>query len=219
MSSDNPLHALPLTYSGPPLDGARAATILLHGRGHSPQWMLELAQRVDLKEMPFVAVPAANNTWYPASFLAPFEKNQPHLDWALERVESVVRELESKGVTRSQIALVGFSQGACLACEYLYRTRGKWGAVAALTGGLIGPPGVTWDVTQSNTEVTARVTAPMLMATSAIDEWVPLARVEESAKVFRGLGAELEFHVYPNREHLVSDEEVVLLRKLLARLL
>jgi phospholipase/carboxylesterase len=209
----SPLDALPLVRRGPPVGSVGAATVLLHGRNRDPNDMLDLAERVALPGMPFVAIPAHAGTWYPESFLAPLARNEPHLGWALARVESVVCELEREGAARGRIAIVGFSQGACLACEYVFRTPTRWGAVAALTGGLIGPPETEWVPTG------ALAGTPLLLATSDVDAWVPLDRVAATEKVFRSMGGAVDFRVFAGREHLVSDDEVVLTRALLAPLL
>jgi phospholipase/carboxylesterase len=210
---ENPLHALSVSRAGPSPRSAGAATVLLHGRGRTVREMLDLAEKLALPGMPFVAVPAAEGTWYPESFLVPRERNEPRLGWALERLEAVVRELEEGGLARQHIALVGFSQGACLASDYLFRTPLRWGALAALTGGLIGPPGTTWIPTGS------LAGTPVLLATSDIDELVPLARVEETAEVFRSMGAAVDLRVYAGRSHLVSDAEILATRSLLSSLL
>ena len=201
-SDPSPLSALPVARAGPSPRSAGVATVLLHGRGRTPMEMLALAERLSLPGMPFLALTAAGGTWYPESFLAARERNEPHLGWALDRVEAVVRGLEGEGVPRERIALVGFSQGACLAAEYVFRRPGRWGALVALTGGLIGPAGTSWtsDASLGGT--------PVLLTGSDVDEWVPLARVKETADVFRAMGAEVRLRACPGRSHLVSDDEV-----------
>ncbi len=175
--------------------------------------MLALAAQLALPEMSFVAPRAARGTWYPESFLAPRAHNEPHLGWALERVESVIGDLEEHGLPRDRIALLGFSQGACLATEYVFRSPSRWGAVAALTGGLIGPPGTRWEPSGT------LAGTPALFTTSDADEWVPIERVKETVEVFRSMRAEVDLRVYPEREHAVSAEEVDAARSLLRRLL
>ena len=209
----NPLDALALTWLGPSPRSAGAATVLLHGRNRDANDMLDLAARLSLPAMPFVAVSAAGGSWYPESFLAPVASNEPHLGWALGRVESVVRDLEQHGVPRARVAIVGFSQGACLACEYLFRTPGRWGALAALTGGLIGPRGTEWATTGSLDGT------PVLLSTSDVDEWVPLDRVRETDKTFRAMTGSVDLRVHPGKDHSVTHDEVGLTRALLAPLL
>jgi phospholipase/carboxylesterase len=211
--SSNPFHALDPVRVGPSPRDAGAATILLHERYRSPEDILDVARRLELPAMPFLAVPAHDGTWYPESLLAPPSCNQPHLGWALERIETIVGKLEGEGVPRERMAFLGFSQGACLAAEYFLRSPCRWGALAALTGGLLGPPGTTWE-SAGNLAGT-----PVFLATSDIDEQVPLERVEATADLFREMGAAVDLRVYPGRGHLVSDDEVRAARSLLGSLL
>jgi phospholipase/carboxylesterase len=210
---ENPLDALPVLRAGPETTSARAVTVLLHGRGRKAEEMLDLAGQLALPEMSFVALTAAHGTWYPESFLAPRGRNEPHLGWALERIEALIEELERDGVPRARIAWMGFSQGACLATEYVFRSPSRWGGLAALTGGLIGPLETTWETAGD------LAGTPVLLTTSDVDEWVPLARVKMTADVFRSMHAEVDLRVYPGRSHVVSLEEIEATRSLLARLL
>jgi predicted esterase len=210
---ENPLHALPVLRAGPEATSARAVTVLLHGRGRKAEEMVDLAGQLALPEMSFVALAAAHGTWYPESFLAPRARNEPHLGWALERIDALIAELETDGVSRERIAWMGFSQGACLATEYLFRSPSRWGGLASLTGGLIGPPETTWEPAGNLTGT------PVLLTTSDVDEWVPLERVQKTADVFRSMGGEVDLRVYPGRSHLVSPEEIGATRSLLERLL
>jgi predicted esterase len=211
----NPLSDLPLLTSGRDRASARAVTILVHGRARTPEEMIALAARFDLPEMAFVAPTAAGGTWYPESFLAPFEKNQPHLDFALARLEEIVRALEAEGFSRNRIALVGFSQGACLLAEYVSRNAQRWGAIALLTGGYCGPEN------QHREKVGDFDETPIFMGIGDSDAWVPLARAKETAMFFAELGAEIDLRITPSMEHVVSDEQIretsLMLAKLLTR--
>src|SRR3954469_8479084 len=129
----------PVLRAGPAPEEAPATLILLHGRGASAEDILSLCEELGLRELSALAPQAAGNTWYPQSFLAPLEANQPYLDSALRRVESIVSDLLKRGVASERIAILGFSQGACLTCEFIARRPRHYGAAMALTGGLIGP--------------------------------------------------------------------------------
>jgi predicted esterase len=196
----------PVLYAGRSLAEARAVAILVHGRNGTPQLMLELAARLQLPQLAYVAVSAAGNTWYPQSFLKALEENQPHLDDALQRLDALVHELQTEP---RNLALVGFSQGACLASEYVHRRGGRWGALVAFTGGLIGPPGTSW------AGGPPLLGTPVFLGTGDPDPFVPVARVRETAEVLRRQGAEVELREYPGRDHLVSDDEVARARRLL----
>ncbi|WPN49678.1 MULTISPECIES: alpha/beta hydrolase [unclassified Pseudomonas] len=211
--SANPHLQYPTLASGPAPEAQGGAAILIHGRTQSPADMLAITARINLPDIPYFAIQAAQHSWYPDKFMAPLENNQPALDFALARLEAAVVELENRGIARSRIVLIGFSQGACLACEYLYRHPHRWGGLIAFTGGLIAPPGTSW-LTPDKLAGT-----PVFFGNSEADPWVPLARTEETAEVFRRMGAEVELQVYNGRGHEVGDEEIALGRDLLQRTL
>lgn len=200
-------------YVGPAPEVAGLVTILIHGRNQQPSFMLEVAERIGLDDMSYAAIEAADNTWYPYGFMARLKDNNPSLDYALERLDHLIRELEAKSIKRENIVLLGFSQGACLACEYVYRNPERYGALIALTGGLIGPSGTIWD------EVDSLCGTPVFMSNGDRDEWVPLHRTQESAQVFERLGAHVQLEVFPGRAHLVNDQEVEHARLFLERLM
>jgi predicted esterase len=204
--SDNPHLSQPVaTYGARPPDAALAA-ILLHGRGQGPGFMIDIAQRLALPHAAWRALTADQCSWYPLGFMAPVQDNQPRLDWALEALEAQVAALQTEGFARERIALIGFSQGACLACEYAWRRPGRWAAVIGFTGGLIGPPGTTWAGGGSLHGT------PVLLTGGDTDPWVPWARVTETAEAFAGMGAAVSLRLYPGRGHLVSDAEIGLAR-------
>src|SRR5271170_6781324 len=131
----------PLATSGPAVVDADLALLLMHGRGATAQSMLSLVDALELEAVSALAPQAAGNTWYPNSFLAPMESNQPFLDSALRRIETIIDELAARGLGHERIALMGFSQGACLASEFVARRPRRYGGLIGLSGGLIGPPG------------------------------------------------------------------------------
>jgi len=142
---DDPHSYQPIYRLGPELVDSEAVAIFLHGRGSTAQQILSIYNELELERVSALAPQAAGHTWYPQSFLAPVEANQPYLDSALRRVEFVISSVLADGLTADRIALVGFSQGACLASEYIARNPRRYGAAVIFTGGLIGPPGTLRD--------------------------------------------------------------------------
>src|SRR5262249_23208092 len=130
----------PIMSGGLAPERAEGALVLVHGRGASARSILGLHEEFGLPRIAALAPQAAGNTWYPHSFLAPLEANQPYLDSALRRLETLVSELLGRGLRSERIALLGFSQGACLTLEFAARHPRRYGAVIGFTGGLIGPP-------------------------------------------------------------------------------
>ena len=187
---------------GEPLDSTAAGVVLLHGRGGTAASMLELASAMPGLRVSWLAPEAPGNTWYPRSFLAPIEANEPSLSRALGTVDEVVGELVDSGLDRSRIVLMGFSQGACLAAEYALRNPAKYGGLLLLTGGAIGPEGTTWEG-PADFDGT-----PVFAGTGDPDPHVPVDRVRETVDVLSRRGAAVELEVYPGMPHTVNDDEL-----------
>jgi len=208
-SRESPHRDQPVVRRGAPPEAAKAAALLLHGRGGSARGMLVLADEARVPDVTFVAPRAAAHTWYPERFLAPLERNEPWLGSALELLDRVVGELADAGVPRERAVLVGFSQGACLALEYAARRGGRYGGVAALSGGLIGPPGRSWEYG------TSLDGTPVFLGCSDRDPHIPEERVHESGRVLESLGAEVRVEIYPGLGHTVNGEELEAVRGML----
>ena len=199
------LHAgQPLRHVGAPLATARAAMVMVHGRGGSAEDILSLSEVFGAASSgwAFVAPQAANSTWYPERFMAPTERNEPWLSSALETLGRTVAQVEAAGIPSGRIVLLGFSQGACLASEWVARHAKRWGGVAVLSGGLIGPDGSPRDYAGTLAET------PVLMGCSDRDPHIPLPRVRETATVFERLGAAVDLRVYPGGPHGVVEDEI-----------
>jgi len=199
----------PVLHFGPPLEGARLAVIAIHGRGAAADDMIGLARELRLDDVAFLAPQAANNTWYPYSFLTPMERNEPWLSSAIARVASLVSALNDDGIDADRIALIGFSQGACLALECAARSPRRYAAVAALSGGLIGPPGTPRDYAGS------LAATPVFLGCSDVDPHIPIERVQESAAVMKGMGATVDLRIYKGMGHTVNGDEIEAVRGLL----
>lgn len=194
---------------GPSPEQADATLVLLHGRGATADSILALHAELELPSLAAVAPQAEGHTWYPYSFLASIEENQPFLDSALRRVESLVTDLLARGVASQKIALLGFSQGACLACESVARHPRRYGAIIAFTGGLIGPPGTPRNYAGS------LAGTPIFLGTGDPDPHVPFERVQETARVFERMGGNVELRRYSGMSHSINEEELAAARSLL----
>lgn len=202
----------PVRTSGVPPEEAAAAMVLLHGRGASAESILTLADKLgDPPGFAYAAPQAAGHTWYPYSFLAPLEQNEPWLSSALEAVGAVVSELEDAGLDASQIILLGFSQGACLALEFAARNARRYGGVIAFSGGLIGPDTPLRDAAGSLDGT------PVFLGCSDVDPHIPASRVHASADVLERLGADVTKRIYPGMGHTVNDDEIAWARALMLK--
>jgi len=207
-----PHRGRPVLAAGRPLGEADAAMILVHGRGGSAADMLGLAAELHRPELAYLAPQAAGNTWYPYSFLAPLEQNEPGLSSGLEVLADLVAHLHQAGIPAERIVLLGFSQGACLSLEFAARNARRWGGVVALSGGLIGPLGTPRSYAGSFDG------APVFLGCSDRDPHIPKERVDESATVCERMGAVVTERIYPGLGHTVNEDELDFVRELVAPL-
>jgi len=196
---------------GTPPKNARAAIILIHGRGATAEDIFSLGEEMTtgLPGVALVAPQASGNTWYPQRFLAPLEQNEPFLSSALDVIGRLVSGLGQNGLKPENIVLLGFSQGACLSLEFAARNPRRYGGVVGLSGALIGPPGMARNL-KGSLEGT-----PTYLGCSDRDAHIPLASVDESAEILARLGAEVTKSIFPGMGHTVNSEELSVVQTLL----
>jgi predicted esterase len=194
---------------GPLPAASRVTVILVHGRGATAESILSLADALDLPDVAYLAPQAAGQTWYPHSFLTAIDENEPFLTSALNALSELVGDLNAQGVPPERVGFIGFSQGGCLSLEFVARHARRYAAVAGLSAGLIGPPGTPRDYTGSLEKT------PVFLGCSDTDSHIPLARVHESADVFRRLDAEVEERIYPAMGHTINQDEIEAVRAVL----
>ena len=196
--------------AGAALDEASSAIIAIHGRGADAADIINLAGEVAPPGVVILAPNAVGQTWYPYRFIEPIERNEPYLTSALNLIDRLFARLAEADISRSQVALLGFSQGACLALEYAARNAQRYGAVVGYSGGLIGPIGMTFAYPGSMDGT------PVFLGCSDVDAHIPVGRVEETARVMTGLGAAVDLRIYPGMGHTVNRDEIQAVRSLLA---
>jgi predicted esterase len=202
VAQGDPHHGQPILQFGPQPSAARLTMIMVHGRGASAEDMLRLAAELGTTDVAYLAPQAAGRTWYPCSFLSPIQDNEPGISSGLRVLSGLVNGLAAQQIPYTRIALLGFSQGACLSLELAARHPRRYAAIVGLSGGLIGPPGTPRDYLGALDE------APVFLGCSDIDAHIPLARVHESAEVFRRMGASVDERIYPGMGHTVSADEI-----------
>jgi phospholipase/carboxylesterase len=196
------MHKKNIQTAGKPLKEADKALILIHGRGADARDILGLASQLNVSEYSLLAPEATNNSWYPYSFLAEPEQNEPWLSSALDLLKEIVEEVTKHGISTENIYLLGFSQGACLALEFAARHAQKMGGIVALTGGLIGDKIYQENYTGDFNET------PIFLGTGNPDPHVPVERVKESANILEKMNAQVHLKVYEGRPHTVSQDEI-----------
>lgn len=192
----------PVATAGTPLPNAATAMILVHGRGASAESMLLFADEFNQDDIHYRAIQARGHSWYPRSFLAPRQQNQPGINSGLQAIADQVAELNRAGVPTSRMVLLGFSQGACLTSEYAARHPDCYGGVIAFSGGLIGE-----EIDPDDYSGTLEET-PVFLGCSDRDPHIPLERVEETEQVFRRLKADVTKKIYKGMGHTVNEDEI-----------
>ncbi len=216
VDSDNPFHGphqgKPVSKAGASPEEADVAMILVHGRGASADSMLLFADEFDRSNIHYRAIQADRHTWYPNSFLAPREQNQPGISSGLQAIYDELKTLNESGIATKKIMLLGFSQGACLSSEFAARHPQRFGGLAILSGGLIGPE-VSLDNYSGSFEGT-----PVFMGCSDYDPHIPQERVHDTAEILEALGADVTKKIYPKMGHTVNEDEIGHVRQMLDKL-
>jgi predicted esterase len=201
----------PVIRFGEDVENAKLTVILLHGRGATAESMIPIAQALQMNGISFFIPQAAMNRWYPNTAFGPLEANEPDLSSALEKVDTLVKEAYQMGFSAPQIAFGGFSQGACLASEYVARHAKSYAGLFIFSGALIGPPGMPRDYTGSFDGM------PVFIGGSDVDPWVAQDLLRDTASVFEKMGADVDFRTYPGMGHTVNQDEIDRVRALLLK--
>lgn len=201
-SATGPHQGQPIITAGEPLAHASAAMILVHGRGANAADILTLADHIGMPGFAYLAPQAAHNTWYPQSFLADLDQNEPHLSSALETIAELVDHVLDAGTPAEKIVIGGFSQGACLTSEFAARNPKRYGGLLVLSGGLIGPPNTARNYTGTFSNM------PVFLGCSNVDVHIPEERVHESAHVFEKMGAQVVKTIYADMGHTIIGDEI-----------
>jgi len=196
-------------YAGVAHESASGAMIMIHGRGATAESIITLADEFGDHNLHLAAPQAAQFQWYPYSFLAPTERNEPGLSSGLQAIHDIRTDLNQKGIPDEKIILLGFSQGACLASEYAARHPAKYGGLIVFSGGLIGD--------ELNTEEYAGSLkgTRVFLGCSNIDPHIPEVRVNESARIFKSLGADVKVKIYPGMGHTINKDEVQIAKEII----
>lgn len=202
----SPHQGQPVRVAGESLERARAAMLMVHGRGARAEDILLLADQFAQPGFAYLAPQAAGNTWYPNRFLAPLEENEPWLSSALELVGDVLKQITAAGIPHEHTILLGFSQGACLTLEFAARNARRYGGVVGLSGALVGPDNTPRQY------VGSLAGTPVFLGCSDVDFHVPKERVDQTAEVMRKLGGDVTERLYPSMDHIVNQDEIDFVR-------
>lgn len=211
MKDDDPHGSQPVLTGGAPLATARAAMVMLHGRGGTADDILTLAPALGTSDVAYLAPQAAGGTWYPLGFMSPIERNEPGISSGMRAIGRVIASIAAAGIPLERTYLLGFSQGACLATEYVARHAARHGGVAGLSGGLIGPAGTPRDYPGSLDGT------PVFLGCSDVDGHIPAERVRETAEVLERLGGGVTMRLYAGMGHSINADEIGAVKAMIDR--
>jgi phospholipase/carboxylesterase len=116
--------------------------------------------------------------------------------------------LTQRGLSDSQLAMVGFSQGTMMALFVAPRRAAAMAAVVGYSGALIGPE-------ELESEIRSR--PPMLLIHGDSDPVVPHSELAWAEKALRGLGVPLTVETRPRLAHSIDERGLMLGGRFLAR--
>jgi len=205
-----PHRTQPVYSTGAKLDEAAGALIRLHGRGATADDILSVSTYLDFPQLAYLAPQAEGYAWYPNRFIVPVEQNEPYLSGALSRIDEIVKEVEAHHIPVHKIFVGGFSQGACLASEYVIRNPRRYGGLLVFSGGYIGPLDMQ---RQPNGDLNGM---PVFLGCSDMDPHIPLQRVKDTSALLKAMGAKVTEKIYPNMGHAINEDEIELARQLIS---
>ncbi len=202
----------PILVMGNPRGRPRVAVIGLHGRGETAMAALWLHRQLACPDVLFVAPQAAHGSWYPGTFTLSSESNEPYLSSGLALLARIQHRLAAIGLPPERTIWLGFSQGGCLALEYVVRHPRRYGGVVALSSGLMG----RWRTARGSGRSLAGT--PVFLGCSQADFHVPRRHVERTAQVLREMGGAVRLRLYPGLDHAVNRDEIREIRGMVDRL-
>lgn len=212
-NADGQHQGQPIARQGVSIREAEVAVVLCHGRGATAEGMIALAEELAAEGVAYLAPQASRRTWYPESFLRPIADNEPWLSSALGLIGDVLKEIADEGLPADRVVLGGFSQGGCLATEFVARNARRYGGAFAFSGGLIGPEDADLDH-EGSLDGT-----PVFLGCSDVDPHIPLERVHETRDVLEGMDANVDERIYEGMSHTVNQDEIGALEDMIGDLL
>lgn len=209
--------------AGRAASSATFGLVLLHGRGAGARDILGFGEALALPNLAFTAPEAAGLSWWPTSFLAPTAQMEPYVQSGMAQIDAAIAGLTDAGLPLSRIGLLGFSQGSCLASEYLARKGAGLGFGIVLSGGLVGtadassePDTALYGYCSKLMEYDTDLSGAQIYASChQSDPHIPHKRFTDSATVLRGLGADVEERAKPGQGHGIDAGDMAAVRKLL----
>ena len=191
---------------------AKVLCIFVHGRNQSPEEMeAAVIRRLSAEDVAFALPRAEGKTWYNARAVDPLtDTTRAELASSLDGLATAVSDLRARA-PGLPLVLAGFSQGACLSLEHIFRGEAPVDAIAAFTGCRVG-------VASDDRPAALPSGLPVYLSAGSADPWIPVAAFAETAAELGQAEARLRCDVFPGRPHEVSDAEIAMLDSVLSDL-
>lgn len=201
---------LDVLHTGLAVQEARVTCVFLHGRGQSPEAMLDHVVQHVPGDIAWLLPRAPGSSWYAARAIDPLtDTTKAELAAALIGVTDVIAQARSQ--SPRPVVLAGFSQGACLSLEHTFSGASPADAVLAFTGCRVGT------ATDQRPAALLRE-LPVYLSGADADPWIPVAAFADAASELALAGAALRTDIFPGRPHEVSPAERAMLASVLSSL-
>lgn len=224
-----PSHATEsILQAGAPAGASRAALVVVHGRGATAQGAINLFEPLSRHGLSVFAPQAFRDRWYPPTPETELEPDDPWLVASVDRVETCLERASAVGVGAERTVLVGFSQGARVAAEFLCQFPRRYGGAGILAGTVPGVSSESDEPSDRQLQSPSRSRprsrsrsrprpqprlsdgslerTPILLAFGDDDPYVSLAAARASATILEEAGGDVEVMATPDTGHAVSDE-------------
>ena len=185
---------------------AKQLVILCHGYGSDGNDLIALAPfwRQALPDADFVAPNAPERCggnpmgyqWFPITRLDPAEI-AAGVSGAAPILEAFIFEqLAARGLSASQLALVGFSQGTMMALHVGLRLAVPPACIAGFSGALAVPERLPAEI---------RCRPPVLMVHGEVDDMLPVTRMYMAVQALGAADVPVQWHVSPGLGHSIDQ--------------
>ena len=185
------------------LGAGEVTCIVVHGRGQTPADMVRMiVSHLDAPGVRFVLPHSNGAGWYAARAIDPLtDVTRAELAGSVGVVAGLVAQAPGP------VVLAGFSQGACVAAEYLFRHGPLVAGACLFTGCRVG--------TGELPRVALRG-LPVYASCGDADPWIPAAAFHDLLGDLTGAGCRVRGEVFPGRAHAVTRTELDALAAMLA---
>lgn len=194
-------------HHGADLVRAKAICVFVHGRGQTPEDMVDQVIRHLPQDVAYLLPRAANGLWYTARAIDPLtDATRAELASSIAQVRRVIGMAQA--ASSAPVALAGFSRGACVSLELAFAGVASLAALVAFTGCRVG------DAEDIRPLALPRG-MPVYLTGGDDDPWIPVSAFAQAAMDLARNGAALRADIFPEREHEVSPPERAMLASIL----